>query len=121
MQQDPVDGMIAVMKTVLLLAQDQIGQGDPELGQKILATLLRKAPGAFPELETIALMHGGVRLACEGSPTLVELAQLHEQGVDVLCCGTCLDHYGLSPAVGQVSDMDTILREIERAEKVVRL
>lgn len=108
------------MTTVLLLAQDQIGQGDPDLGQKILATLLRKAPGAFPGLEAVALMHGGVRLACAGSPVLVELSQLHEQGVDVLCCGTCLDHYGLSPSVGQVSDMDTILREIDRAAKVVR-
>lgn len=109
------------MKTVLLLAQDQIGQGDPDLGQKILGTLLRKAPAAFQELEAVALMHGGVRLACAGSPVLVELTQLHEQGVDVLCCGTCLDHYGLSPAVGQVSDMDTILREMERAAKVIRI
>lgn len=109
------------MKTVLLLAQDQIGQGDPDLGQKILATLLRKAPSAFPDLEAIALMHGGVKLACEGSPALVELAQLHDNGVDVLCCGTCLDHYGLRPSVGEVSDMDTILREMDRAEKVVRL
>jgi hypothetical protein len=113
--------MIDPMKTVLLLAQDQIGQGDPDLGQKILATLLRKAPSSFPGLEAIALMHGGVRLACAGSPVLVELSQLHEQGVDVLCCGTCLDHFALIPTVGQVSDMDSILREMDRAAKVIRL
>ena len=36
-------------------------------------------------------------------------------------CGTCLQHYGITPAVGTVSDMDTILREMARAEKVITL
>jgi hypothetical protein len=107
------------MRTVFVLARDQLGSGDRDLGQKVLATMLRKAPAAFPGLEAIVFFNQGVKLACEGSPVLVEIAQLHDAGVEILPCGTCLSHYGLQPKVGQVSDMDTILREVAAAEKVV--
>lgn len=107
------------MKTVFVLGQEQLGVGDRELGQKALATMLRKAMGAFMELEAIVFFNSGVKLACEGSPVLVELAQLHDAGVEILPCGTCLEHYGLVPKVGRVSDMDAILREMAAAAKVV--
>lgn len=109
------------MKTVLVLGSDEMGRGDRELGQKILTTMLRKAHAAFSELEAIVLFNAGVKLACEGSPVLVELGQLYEHGVEILPCGTCLSHFGLTPRVGHVSDMDSILRELARAQKVVTL
>jgi hypothetical protein len=46
---------------------------------------------------------------------------LEERGVDLVPCGTCLSHFGLAPAIGRVSDMDTIVRELGRATKVVTL
>ena len=109
------------MKTVLILGRDEMGHGDRELGQKILATMLRKARGAFPDLEALAFFNSGVRLVCEGSPVLFELTQLHESGVDLMPCGTCLSHFELEPSIGSVSDMDSILREIARADKAVTL
>lgn len=36
-------------------------------------------------------------------------------------CGTCLEHYDITPAVGEVSDMDTILLELDKATKVIDL
>jgi hypothetical protein len=36
-------------------------------------------------------------------------------------CGTCLQHFGVVPAVGKVADMDTIVRELGRAAKVITL
>lgn len=107
------------MKTILALTHDQLGIGDRDLGQKVLATMLRKLLGAFGKLEAIVFFNSGVKLACEGSPVLVELGQLHDAGVELMPCGTCLAHYGLTPKVGQVSDMDSILREMAKAAKVV--
>lgn len=107
------------MKTVLVLGEDQMGRGDRGLGQKILATMLRKAAAAFRGLEAVVMINAGVKLACDGSPVLVELSQLHDAGVELMPCGTCLAHYGLEPRIGRVADMDAILREIDRAEKVV--
>lgn len=108
------------MKTVIVLNNDQMGQGDKTLGQKILATFLRKSP-VLKGVTAIVLYNNGVKLACAGSPVLPELTQLHEVGVELRPCGTCLDFYQLTPAVGHASNMDEIIRELDQAEKVIAL
>lgn len=108
------------MATVLVLKRDQLGVGDAELGRKVLGTFLRKAV-ALDDLESIAFLNDGVKLTAEDSPVLAELSMLEERGVDLLPCGTCLEHYGIAPAVGEVADMDGILRELGRASKVIDL
>ena len=108
------------MKTVVVLRSARMGAGDSELGLRILGTFMRKTP-ALEGLEAIVLYNSGVQLLAPGSPVLAELHQLEEAGVDLLACGTCVAHYGLEPAVGMVSDMDTILRELAAAGKVVTL
>lgn len=106
------------MKTVLVLARAQMGDGDPELGRKLLGTFLRKAV-ALHDLHGIVFYNDGVRLIGADSPVLAELSLLEERGVDLFPCGTCLKHHGIEPAVGKASDMDTILRELDAAEKVI--
>jgi hypothetical protein len=108
------------MRTILVLSRDQMGHGDAALGQKILGTFLRKAI-ALGNLTAIVLFNSGVRLVASDSPVLTELTQLHEEGVDLRPCGTCLDFYQLQPAVGHVSNMDEIIAELARAEKVITL
>ena len=104
----------------MILGQDQMGQGDRALGQKILGTFLRKSI-ALEGLEAIAFYNSGVKLLAADSPVLTELALLAERGVDLLPCGTCVEHFGLQLAIGRPSDMDAILRELARAEKVITL
>jgi hypothetical protein len=108
------------MDTLLLLGQDHLGHGDLALGQKVLGTFLKKAI-ALPGLQAIAFWNAGVRLVGPDSPVLTELRLLEERGIDLLPCGTCLAHHGITPAVGAVSDMEAIVREIGRAAKVVTL
>jgi len=108
------------MKTVLVLNNDQMGQGDQALGQKILATFLRKSP-VMKDLAAIVLYNNGVKLVVAGSPVLNELTQLHDAGVELRPCGTCLAYYRLEPAVGHASNMDEIIRELDQAEKVITL
>jgi hypothetical protein len=108
------------MQTVVVLNQDQMGHGDRALGQKILTTFLRKAIG-LPGFEAIVLYNSGVRLVAADSPVVAELRALEERGVDLVPCGTCLQHFGITPAVGKVSDMDAILLELGRATRVITL
>jgi hypothetical protein len=108
------------METVVFCNQDQMGHGDRALGQKVLATFLKKSI-SLPGFSAILFVNSGVKLVAPGSPVLAELQSLEERGVDMVPCGTCLQHYGITPAVGKVSDMDTILREMARAEKVITL
>ena len=108
------------MRTVIVLNQDQMGHGDAELGQKILGTFLRKLP-SIHEVSAIALYNSGVKLLAAGSPALAELSLLEENGVDLLPCGTCVESYGIELAVGEVSSMDEIIKELDQAEKVITL
>jgi hypothetical protein len=108
------------MRTVVVVNQDQMGHGDRELGQKILGTFLRKAI-ALEGLDAVVFYNGGVKLLAPGSPVLGELTMLLERGIDLVPCGTCVQHFVVELAVGEVRDMDTILRELSAAVKVVTL
>ena len=108
------------MDTIVVCNQDQMGHGDRALGQKILATFLKKSI-ALPGFHAIVMFNTGVKLVALDSPVLAEMRALEERGVDLVPCGTCLNHLGITPAVGKVSDMDTILRELGRAAKVITL
>lgn len=108
------------MDTVVVLNQDQMGHGDRALGQKILGTFLKKAI-ALPDFSAIVFWNSGVKLVGPDSPVLAELRLLEERGVDLVPCGTCLQHFGVTPAVGRTADMDSILRELGQATKVITL
>ncbi len=108
------------MSTTLVLSRAQLGDGDRALGQKVLGTFLRKAI-ALTGLRAILFYNDGVRLVAEDSPVLAELHMLEERGVELVPCGTCLEFHGIQPQVGKVGTMDQIVREMDRAEKVISL
>lgn len=108
------------MDTIVVCNQDQMGHGDRALGQKILGTFLKKSI-ALPDFTALVFFNAGVKLVAADSPVLAELRLLEERGVDLVPCGTCLQHFQITPAVGKVADMDAIVREIGRAAKVVTL
>jgi hypothetical protein len=110
------------MKTVVVLGHEGMGHGDNTLGTRILGTFLSKSP-ALQQLQAVVLFNSGVKLATEGSPVLPQLHQLFENGVDILPCGTCLDHFGLREQlrVSRVVGMEDIIAELNRAEKVITL
>lgn len=108
------------MKTVFVFNKDQLGHGDAALGRKTLATLLRKLPALTGSL-TLVFLNAGVKLTAADSPVLPELRQLHDHGVEILPCGTCVEFYNVPPAVSSVSNMDDILRALDTADKVVTL
>jgi len=110
------------MRTVVVIGHYGMGHGSSDLAIKILGTFLRKCV-AMEQLEAVVLFNDGVKLAVDGSPVLGELQQLHERGVEILPCGTCLDFFGLTSRlkVAGASNMDAIVAELDRAEKVITL
>ena len=109
------------MSTVIVLNRDSMGHGDEALGKKILPTFLRKLVAFGDKLEAIVLYNSGVKLAAKDSPVAVELTQLHESGIEVLPCTTCVEHFGLvgKLIVEKPCSMDEIIATLRRAEKVI--
>jgi hypothetical protein len=110
------------MKTVLVLADRQLGVGEEALGTKILTTALRKLP-RFEGLEAIVFYNAGVWLMTKTSPVAAELRELHSAGIEMLPCSTCVEHYGIQDQlwIDRWSNMDEILATLQKADKVIRL
>lgn len=113
----PVQG-----KMVVVLASDEMGHGDPVLGCVLMKGFIYALTEQQRLPDTILLYNGGARLSCEGSDSLEDLKKLEEQGTEILTCGTCLNHYGLTEklAVGSVTNMYQIAETLTEAAKVVK-
>ena len=98
-----------------------MGRGNDELGKVLMkgfifaVTQLEKLP------KTMLFYNGGAFITCEGSQSLEDLKALEEQGVKILTCGTCLNHYGLTDrlAVGEVTNMYEIAEKMTQASLIV--
>ena len=108
----------------LVVAVDSavMGHGSDELGKVLMKGFLFAA-SQLPELpKTMLFYNGGAHLTCQGSESLEDLKNLEAQGVEILTCGTCLNHYGLTEqlAVGGVTNMYSIVEKLAGAGKVVK-
>lgn len=114
----PPDGPL-----VLVIPADQMGRGDPELGQLLIRSFFHTLGEIEPAPDAIIFLNSGVKLVVESSPVLEDIRTLKELGIDILACGTCLGFYELKDkiAVGEVSNMYTIAETMLGAGKVVNL
>ena len=107
---------------VVAVGSAAMGQGSDELGGVLMKGFLF-ALGQLPRLPgTVLFYNGGAHLTVEGSASLEDLKNLEAQGVEILTCGTCLNHYGLAGklAVGGVTNMYTIVEKLAGAGRVIR-
>lgn len=115
-QATPTGGVVAVIPSEFM------GSGDDELG----AVLMKGFVFALTQLdelpETVLMYNGGVKLACAGSSSLDDLRALAEAGVEVMSCGTCLNHYGLAEQleVGEATNMYVIVEKQANARGIIR-
>lgn len=107
---------------VVVLASDQMGQGDEVLGKLLIKGFIYALTQQDKLPETVLLFNGGARLSCENSDSLEDLKELEAQGTQILTCGTCLNHYGLQDklSVGSVTNMYEIVERMTGAKKLVR-
>ena len=101
---------------------DVMGRGSEELGRTLMKGFLF-AVSQLPQLpKTMLFYNGGARLTTVGSASLEDLKSMEAQGVEILTCGTCLNHYGLTEqlAVGSVTNMYTIVEKLAGAGEVVK-
>ncbi|MCI5147906.1 MAG: sulfurtransferase-like selenium metabolism protein YedF [Candidatus Electrothrix sp. MAN1_4] len=106
---------------VYVISSASMGQGSADLGWALLQTYVQTIHKIEPLPEKILLYNEGVRLVAEDSGALQALANLQEQGVEILACGTCLNYYELTSAlkVGKITDMYAIMSTVNQAAKVV--
>ncbi len=109
-------------KLVLSVYTDCMGRGDDELGHKLMKAFIFAVTQQEELPATMLFYNGGAKLTVEGSPVLDDLKAGRAGGVEILTCGTCLDHFGIKDqlAVGEVTNMYVIVEKMEQAVRVVR-
>ena len=112
----------APKNVVVAITSECMGTGDDVLGRKLMGSFVYSLTQLDELPATVLLYNGGAHLSCEGSPALEDLRGLAASGVEVLTCGTCLDHYGIADTlgVGEVTNMYVIAQRLTGASLVVR-
>ena len=107
---------------MVVIASATMGEGDPELGRLLMKGYLYALTQLYTLPKTLLFYNGGAALTCEGSASLEDLKSLEAQGVQILTCGTCLNHYGLTDClkVGEVTNMYVIAETMAGAAKIVK-
>lgn len=107
---------------VVVISSDTMGNGDETLGRMLMKGFIFALTQQDLLPSTILFYNGGAKLTCEEALTLEDLRSLEAQGVEILTCGTCLNHYGLTEklSVGGVTNMYAIVEKMMQAEQVVR-
>ena len=111
------------MDKVIALNSNKMGQGDEKLGTMLMRNLLAKLITAELKPRMMVLYNSGVKLAAKGSPVLESLHSLENLGVEIICCGTCINFYGLADQMdaGRVTNMQEIVRVLTEAHTTVTL
>lgn len=106
----------------LYLNSDKMGEGNPELGKKLLKSFLSELAASGAQVDLIGCVNSAINLTTEGSEVIDVLKQFEERGAKIATCGTCLDHYGRRDAllIGMVGTMDLTVQIMTTAEQIIR-
>ena len=104
----------------ILIQSEVLGRGDDELGMNLMSNFLRLLEESEKKPARMIFWNTGVRLLCEGSWALEHLKTLHDQGIEILACRTCLDHFDLTDklSVGQPTTMPASIETMMTTDMV---
>ena len=110
-----------IQKTLVLITKNTMGSGDDVLGAGLMLNFLKTVNEMGESLWRLVFLNSGVKLTIEGAETLPVIQQLEAQGVSVLVCGTCLNHFNLleQKKVGETTNMLDIVTSMQLADKVI--
>jgi len=108
-------------KILVLVTSPQLGRGDDVLGDKLMVNYLKTLKEMGDDLWQLIFVNSGVKLTIDSSPVLAELVEYENNGVIILACGTCLEHFHLTAfkKVGTTTNMLDIVTAMQLADKVL--
>jgi selenium metabolism protein YedF len=110
-------------KIMVMVTTDRIGHGDDELGSKLMTAFLKTLKEMGDDLWRLVFLNNGVKLTAEETEKLASLRELEENGITILVCGTCLEHFNLleKKQVGETTNMLDIVTAMQLADKVINI
>jgi selenium metabolism protein YedF len=117
----PAPSETSGQRTLIFVTSDRLGSGDDVLGAGLMFNFISTLNEMGETLWRIIFVNSGVKLAIGGAKTLPALQHLEAQGVSMLVCGTCLNHFNLleQKSVGETTNMLDVVTSLHLADKVI--
>ncbi len=108
---------------MVVVSGEGLGRGDEELGRRLMIKFFAQIVALADKPHIVAFYNAGVKLLVPGSPVVDALQSLDRDGVELVACGTCVEHFGIGEqlAIGRVSDMREIVGSMEASDKVITI
>ncbi len=108
---------------VVLIKSNAFGEGEPDLGEKLLVNFIRMIAESGRLPGQIICMNSGIFLTTEGTPVLDILKLMAESGTKILSCGTCLDYYNRADKliIGEATNMRDTVSTLLSDKKVITI
>ena len=104
----------------MVISSNAMGNGDDELGKKLIKGFIFSLTQMDTLPDTMIFYNGGAFLTAQDPDTIKDLKALSAAGVEIITCGACLQHYGLTAQVGEVSNMYVIAEKQMQAGRIIR-
>jgi selenium metabolism protein YedF len=110
-------------KMMIMIATDRMGYGDDVLGKLLLINFIKTLAEMGDELWRLVFVNNGVKLTIGGSEVLDVLKGYEKEGLAILVCGTCLNHFNLldKKEVGVTTNMLDIVTAMQLADEVINI
>jgi selenium metabolism protein YedF len=99
-----------------------MGEGDEQLGLLLMTTFINAMKDLDELPQKLLFYNNGVKLVTNDSPVIETLRDLEKMGVELMLCGTCVNHYSLASVVaaGTISNMYTMAGIMASSAKVIK-
>lgn len=107
----------------IVISTDEFGNGNPVLGKTLMKSYIYALSEANERPNNLIFLNSGVKLTVKDSAVLESLELLKNSGTNIYSCGACLDFYNLteSLAIGEISNMYSIVEMMNKADKTIKL
>jgi selenium metabolism protein YedF len=107
---------------VVVISSDKMGEGDEQLGLLLMNTFINALRDLEELPQKLLFYNSGVMLVTNNSPVIETLRDLEKMGVEIMTCGTCVNHYSLASVIGAgtISNMYTIAGIMASTGKVLK-
>ena len=107
---------------LLLIKSSMLGDGEPDLGEKLLRAFLTQLLESGSVPARVICMNTGIFLTTEGSSMQDLMAQFEARGSEILSCGTCLEYYKRADrlVVGKPTNMRDTVAALLNFKKILQ-
>ncbi len=107
---------------LLYLNSDKLGQGDRELGEKLLISYLKNLISHNIRIHAVFCVNSAAFLTTVNKEAIDNFKEMNAKGAVISTCGTCLDYYNIKDKlqVGEVGSMGLAIQLMQQADKVYR-